>query len=751
QNLKSEAVVAVCNNLGPDVACLKETPESTWDTNPWDRKKYLNLSDVPVYSPSIGAGVDITSDGEVHHTENSSSNMFYQETHFDLSNNIVHVSEPSASESMESEFVRIPKSEYEAIKNRVSAIESRISQEFGNMAATNQNNSNLVSSLDLPCDKEVTSNNAESVQTAYEKTLEESEKLDDTSTDQLARRLSKELRIRRSLEHKIIRSPSARKIGTIKRRSRENAKPMQKKQSERNEISRNMSWHLAIRPSVSQINQLYPRSSLRRGRPNTVFSGLPQPHPIINMADDESTRITLKYQHSQNSTDDKTKHVQNFANNEAMNMTDFSKYLSLCKDLEGPLTRNRAQRAYSFSGSEWSYRNQNFVSDCSTEVEKSNSQYDLEQSATQNCQTLQEIRKEEKNEHGNWKTAETFFNSNEDPNQEVPVTGRASIAKLRSQNAGMVMQRMKMFDPKVNPKVDSSEKDRNKVECKSKKTIHVPSVFARNAETAMLIQTQSSSRSTPSKKQCHGQNFQRVHSSMRSKTGNMRETYKDSPKKIGTPRRKQSMKSPNGSLRRQKLKILKSPSTVNPDYSSPTTNIKRKHNSLKMSRDKVYSSVKANLSAPDHWLPLEKENFQSPADNVLQTNLKSLNRREAKDATVNTADICSPSVEKSSKIIISPLKDNNRIRNNMCSSNKEQTLEKCSGYVETPFIKKPLLTKSPSHFTKTPQSILMSSDRNGRRQITPMKALADFSTVATPVGFTKRQSPRLLLKSRNIS
>ena len=710
--------------MGSDVTCYMECAnqgmcsESTWNAKPRDGKKYLNLSDVPVYSPSIGGGVDITGDGDSPRAENSA----YQETHFNLSNNIIHVSETSNYESLESDFVRIPKSEYEAIKNRVSAIENRISQEFGNMA-TSQNISSSVNLIELPCDKEVTNSIAESVQNAYERTLEESEKLDDSSTDQLARRLSKELRIRRSLEHKIIRSPSARKIGTIKRRSRENVKPVFKKQSERNEITRNMSWHLAVRPSVSQISQLYPRTSLRRGRPNTVFSGLPQPNPR-NISDMEDTRITLKYEHRNSMDVNKTEtDLQSFSNADAMSMRDFSQYLTLCKDVDGPLTRNRAQRACSFGGCEWEFRNK----DCAI------SQSNIGQTKSENMVLAEkDITTEQQ-----WQTAETFFSNDENQNQEASATGRASIAKLRSQNAGMVLERMKMFDSKVIPKVELSEKSKTKVDLKSKKNVQVPSVFGHNAASVQM----QSSRSTPSKRQGisrihQGLSNQRVYSSFRSKTnvrtGSLRETYKDSPKKIGTPRKKQTVKSPNGSMRRQKLKVMKSPSRVNP---SPTTAVRRKHNSMKIPRDKVSTTMKANLTAPDNWLATEKENVHSPAE----TNVKPLR------TTVNTEDFHSPAVEKSSKLVITPLKDNNRI-------NKHSKENTCPGYrtpVETPYIKKPLLAKSPSRFTKTPQNILMSTDR---RQNTPMKALTGFGSVATPIGSPKRQSPRLLLlKSRNIS
>ena len=64
---------------------------------------------------------------------------------------------------------------------------------------------------------------ATDVQDKYEKTMEECDKLllERSASEQLARQMSRGLRIRKSAEHRVIRSPSARKIGAIRRRSRE--------------------------------------------------------------------------------------------------------------------------------------------------------------------------------------------------------------------------------------------------------------------------------------------------------------------------------------------------------------------------------------------------------------------------------------------------------------------------------------------------------------------------------------------------
>lgn len=150
---------------------------------------------------------------------------------------------------VEPDYIRVSKEEYEDIKNRVSAMEKRISIELDTVQSQiktdNENNINI--EVDVLND----------VQTVYQQTLE-SNQLSPT-TDQLAKRLSRELKIRRSAEQKIIRSPSARKIGTMRKKSLERSEA---------KVTRHQSWHLGVRDSSLRV-------SLKRGKPNTVLTGLP--------------------------------------------------------------------------------------------------------------------------------------------------------------------------------------------------------------------------------------------------------------------------------------------------------------------------------------------------------------------------------------------------------------------------------------------------------------------------------------------
>lgn len=268
------------------------------------------------------------------------------------------------SNNKDADYVRIPKSEYEAIKNRVSAIENRISQEFNVMTG--------IEKIEP----------VHQVQTAYEKTLEEAAMLCSPGSEQIARRRSRELKIRQSGEHKIIRSPSARKIGVIRRRSREiNTK-----------LIRTQTWTVSsqsFQNASNKTNQFYTAASLKRGRPNTVNTGLLQPNNANNGSDKYLTNDLGSFHARSPSID-----------NDILTNRDF-------------LLKNRTKRPSSFHGHD--VINKTYIKmDSSVEDETK------------------------------WKNPRSFLTSLD--SVENPLTGRASVAKLRSQMAGMVLAKARLFD-----------------------------------------------------------------------------------------------------------------------------------------------------------------------------------------------------------------------------------------------------------------------------------------------------------------
>ncbi|KAI4467626.1 rho gtpase activating protein 11a [Holotrichia oblita] len=232
-----------------------------------------------------------------------------------------------------------------SVNPKVTEIERRISIELENP------NVNLNKQL----------NTIENVQDAYEQTLEQAKPLSPT-TDQLARRLSRELKIRRSAEQKIIRSPSARKIGSIRRRSRE---------LEKQTNTTKQNWY------VSELNAT-PKASINRRKSNVSCK-------LVNVNNEAS-----------------------YENVESLKkVTTRSSFHG-----ESIITKPKPQiRRYS---------------NCTTNSDK-------------------------------WQNADGFFRGSLTPRNSGE-NGRASLARLRSQNAGMVMAKAKLFDGLVSSD-NSSSKD----------------------------------------------------------------------------------------------------------------------------------------------------------------------------------------------------------------------------------------------------------------------------------------------------
>ncbi|XP_030756674.1 uncharacterized protein LOC115882610 isoform X2 [Sitophilus oryzae] len=251
----------------------------------------------------------------------------------------------------EPDYIRVPKVEYEDFKNRITEIERRISLEL--------ENAHTMDTRTVETQKQLMdNNNIENVQTAYKKTLESASI--SPITDQLARRLSRDLRIRRSADNKIIRSPSARKIGSIRRRSTEREKKGA-------QVVRNQSWHVG---TVSLI----PRIEITRKKQDaTDLTPTLQKSPAM----------------SKRSLGLKPRSPTTFTGN-AKNLPQSSPQIS-------------------------------------TNVSGSTS---FDTTATSS---------------DHWISAEGFFTSPSSP-QDVSANGRASVAKLRSQNMGMVRAKARLFD-----------------------------------------------------------------------------------------------------------------------------------------------------------------------------------------------------------------------------------------------------------------------------------------------------------------
>lgn len=335
------------------------------------------------------------------------------------------------------EFMRIPKIEYEAIKERVSAIESRISQEFS-LVAVNKN------SVREPLDT------IECVENQYQQTLEQTVPIEAScsTTDQLAKRLSRELKIRRSADQKIVRSPSARKIGSLRRRSKDNVR-----------LSRNQSWHISStgcianadsKPKTQIIPDLsfYPKTNLKRGRPNTVQTGLKHPElSPINRSEDDTylSNIAMKNITDEEKQEENWTCAQNFFNtSDCIQKVDSTPNSTgnenALKTPEVSLVTTRRTSIRSASLTKKTPVKQCFVT--RIEIKTPMLPPGIPPRRTPSKTPMLPPKTPGRLESVVLKTHLT-------PLQELQ-SGRASIARLRSQNAGMVMAKAKLFDGMVN-------------------------------------------------------------------------------------------------------------------------------------------------------------------------------------------------------------------------------------------------------------------------------------------------------------
>ncbi|XP_026760650.2 uncharacterized protein LOC113519685 [Galleria mellonella] len=302
----------------------------------------------------------------------------------------------------EKDYVRISKQEYEEIKSRVSAIENRLSREFTEVIPRAQP--------------------LEHVQNAYEQTLEEVAMLNCPNSDHLARRLSRELKIRPNEETKVIRSPSARKIGSIRRRSKENII----------KVVRHKSWNASTQSQTSHVgDRFYPYIGIkRRDRTSTAKPDLAVSKEKQSPINDWDCSMSEK---SLNSSE---------INNQKYHLR---KRTSLACDYNPDKTIGKFQPRRSLNitiNNSWD----NTVSENS--INSSSKSNDSDQMQHYQNITAKSSKKLTRHSppHQKWRNAAVFFMDKTGEVEAAGHSGRPSVNKLRRQNAGAVLAKAKLFE-----------------------------------------------------------------------------------------------------------------------------------------------------------------------------------------------------------------------------------------------------------------------------------------------------------------
>lgn len=355
---------------------------------------------------------------------------------------------------------QMSKSDYEAIKERVSAIETRISKEFIKLQSSLSNTS--MDAMDVLDHR----NGPERVLEKFERTVEETEMMNTSPmTEQLAKRLSRGLKIRSSAEAKVCRSPSARKIGTIRRRSQENVARLQRTKSwhlgtnplsssphtmrPQTRVTRNSPLQpiaIANSPSIDRNIQI-PRVNLKRGKPNTFQNGL-------RLAQKQDVNTT------EHSTNEPKSNIVPDAVNDAIRKNDLNADLQnenwVCADIffeecatpkdidDTPLNTSKNNSAKSSATRAKPVRKRLYVDNTPTQVQPNPLAGDPGKTPMLPPRLPFVKKTPAKTPHQQLSMCRNLFT----PllQQEQQIAGRASIARLRNQNAGMVMAKAKLFD-----------------------------------------------------------------------------------------------------------------------------------------------------------------------------------------------------------------------------------------------------------------------------------------------------------------
>ncbi|XP_065562760.1 uncharacterized protein LOC136028785 isoform X1 [Artemia franciscana] len=280
-----------------------------------------------------------------------------------------------------------------------------------------------------------------------------------TQSNEVVKIMSKELKIRRSAEHKVIRSPSARKIGAVRRRSREVPKSLSHKSlsSPRRSRSRLTRSHSAIVGGkvvkvtpllvARNMDRTSVRSNLRRGKPNTVRTGLPEPSPL-------KRRSRGRYSMEAN-FERKQLNFSNMSNNSIINTT--------IRDETQPDILENSSSDIEQRGSVLkivkAFENDSVLSnscDYTPSKRLSNGYHSMDlrnspkfKSVPENLEEIGSTDLKSRRESIVWQSAENFMKSFQPI--EIDKKPRDSIKRLRAENAGKVHESVKIFDHKEDP------------------------------------------------------------------------------------------------------------------------------------------------------------------------------------------------------------------------------------------------------------------------------------------------------------
>ena len=121
------------------------------------------------------------------------------------------------------------------------------------------------------------------------------------------------------------------------------------------------------------------------------------------------------------------------------------------------------RRASSFHSGEY-IDNSQYFNNKIKEVKRNNCQLNQTPVKPDRSEPIIKSTEPRKEKTVTWKDADHYFQQEAKMLTPVPQTGRASVAKLRTQNAGMVLAKAKLFDDPTKEAVDVSRRQSLKIQ-----------------------------------------------------------------------------------------------------------------------------------------------------------------------------------------------------------------------------------------------------------------------------------------------
>lgn len=316
-------------------------------------------------------------------------------------------------------------------------------------------------------------------------------------------------------------------------------------------------------------------------------------------------------------------------------------------DTSDGVLRSTVRRASSFHGSEFIDNSRHFNKKMK-ELKKSSSQQDITLN-NERFTGLKTAGEGGPDKNVKWKDADCYFSSNYRTHTPAQQTGRASVAKLRTQNAGMVLAKAKLFDDTTKKEICCREKSGNhKIESSKRQSAKLGitrEVKSLDSEASPALKKLGTPRRKNSKSPKNSSNakLKLLHSSGSSPLIKMELTIMPSHQNVQQGSEKRTGRHNSQKCDRQCLELLKNDvkierSYIKSSHFNDNNLLREKENKNIVSTEQpqtpdfVHKEINRNISDLDSNSPCKTPHIKRPLTLKTPKDAKTLIRKQGTDS-----------------------------------------------------------------------------------------------------------------------